>query len=65
MPRAMREVLGMSVEHSGHESMVSDTASDRPDDPARKPWKTPTLEVVPANSAESGGSDSPDGAETS
>lgn len=55
----------MSADQRGPASEASDTAPDAPAHPSRKPWGTPTLDVMPANSARLGGNSVPEGNETS
>lgn len=55
----------MSLERGVPHSDVSGGAAEKSVQPVRKPWAVPTLEVMPAASAELGGSNAPDGDETS
>ena len=55
----------MSLERGAPHSDVSGGTAERSAQPVRQPWETPTLQVMPAASAELGGSTAPDGDETS
>ena len=55
----------MSLERGVPHSDVSGGTAEKSAQPVRKPWAVPTLEIMPAASAELGGSNAPDGDETS